>query len=125
LREKFSQVDSAKKGLETGAKSQASGAPAEFKESVDLSPIVVRPGSEVPETTKPSVLGKVLAVNKENNFVIVDIGEDAGIKVGDTFAVYRNDDQVATVEVIRASKTVSACDIKRQSTPLKIGDIIK
>ena len=69
--------------------------------------------------------GKVLAINRDSNFVIVDIGEDAGVKIGDTFRVYRDDKSVADLEVIQTRKNIAACDIKVEMSPIKIGDSIR
>ncbi len=96
-------------------------------ESVELPPILVRPQvtTEGTVTATRGIAGKVLAVNKDNNFVIVDLGEDAGIKLGQGFSVYRSGNSIAGVEVIQIRKNISACDIKRETTPIKVGDAVK
>jgi hypothetical protein len=53
------------------------------------------------------------------------MGDDAGLENGDAFSVYREGNKIAALEVIRTSKSVSACDIKKQDVPIKIGDLIK
>ncbi len=68
---------------------------------------------------------KVLSVNRDNNFVVIDLGEDSGVKAGRTFKVYRDKRLIAALEVIRVAKTVSACDIKDETSPIKIGDTVK
>ncbi|MBL7151826.1 MAG: hypothetical protein ISS89_04475 [Candidatus Omnitrophica bacterium] len=111
------------------------------KESVvELPPIVVRPAESTqklitaPAITMPSQeavsgaakpRGSVLTVNRESNFVIVDLGDDAGVKSGAIFQVYRGKDPVAIIEVIKTSKSVSACDIKEEKTPVKVGDVLR
>lgn len=99
------------------------------KESVELPPIVVRPQAEQPEVRiqeNTTVLGgKVLAINKDSNFVIIDLGEDAGVKVGDAFRVYREEKAIAGVEVIQTRKNIAACDIKSETAPIKIGDTVR
>ena len=128
---KISQVNDLKEELDA-IRQGATPAPEAISESrgaVELPPIVVRPqASEQPsrEISMASVgQGKVLAVNKDSNFVIVDLGEDAGVKVGDVFQVYRDDNSVASVEAIQVRKNISACDIKKQSTVIKVGDTIR
>jgi hypothetical protein len=32
---------------------------------------------------------------------------------------------VGTIEVVQARKGITACDIKEEKTPIKVGDIIK
>lgn len=102
-------------------------APSSMKESVELPPIVVRPQSESEEpavTGAPSA-GKILAVNEESSFVIINLGEDSGIKAGDAFKVYREGKAIASIEVIQTRKNIAACDIKKEATPIRIGDAIK
>jgi len=101
---------------------------AEKKESVELPAIVVRPQTDsAPKAGSPntSAAGKVLAVNRDNNFVIIDLGQDAGIKAGDALTVYRGDKAIAGIEAIQIRRNISACDIKREADPVKIGDIVK
>jgi hypothetical protein len=58
--------------------------------------------------------------------VIIDIGEEASVKVGDALRVYGKDDKpAADIEVIQTRKDISACDIKREYAPVCVGDIVK
>ena len=102
---------------------------AERKSSVELAPIVVRPSGEecapAGKNTGAPYQSKVLAVNKENNFVIVDMGEDSGIKVGDVFQVYKNGSPIASIEAIQIRKNITACDIKKQKEAISVGDIVR
>jgi hypothetical protein len=95
---------------------------------VSLPPIVVRPQDELPAAT-PGVMtlsgGKVIAVNKDNNFIVIDMGESGGVKLGDTFQVYRDGQSIATIEAIQVRRDIAACDIKRQTALPKIGDMIQ
>ncbi len=94
---------------------------------VQLQPIVVKAApEESAKSASKTTAGQVLAINEENNFVIIDMGEDSGVKVGQTFNVYRNTQQIATLEVIQTRKEISAADIKNISSgaKIKIGDIV-
>ncbi|MCX5711350.1 MAG: hypothetical protein NT060_05335 [Candidatus Omnitrophica bacterium] len=98
--------------------------------AVELPAIVVRPSQDMSSnkgmaSTEVSIKGKVLAINRDNNFVVVDLGEESGAKAGDTFRIYRDEKPIASVEVIQVRKTISACDIKRETTPIKIGDTVR
>lgn len=101
------------------------------KDSVELPPIVVRPGSEMPasaaraSSSDTQGIGRILEVNRESKFVVIDLGEDYGLKIGDVFRVYRSGKLVGTIEVVQARKGITACDIKEEKTPIKVGDIIK
>jgi hypothetical protein len=98
---------------------------------VVLPPIVVRPKSEAfssDNSSGPSAErqgAEVMLINRENNFVIVNLGEDSGIKVGDTMQVFSGTKAIAVIEVIQIRKVFSACDIKREDSPIKIGDTVK
>ncbi len=123
---KISQISELKEQLEvirTGvAKIEA---PLQRKESVELPPIVVRPQLETQIQEPADFLGKVLTVDRENNFSIIDLGEEAGVKIGDTFGVYREDKKIANIEVIKTSKSVAACDVTQETAPIEIGDTIR
>ena len=97
------------------------------RESVELPAIVVRstPSSGKEKAEPPVFGGKILAVNPDNNFVVIDLGVSSGVKPGDAFSVYREGKSIGSIEVIQARSNISACDIKRMSAPLKIGDSIK
>ncbi len=132
LAEKASQVGSLKDQLDA----IRSGKPytaleGKSSESVELPAIVVRSTNVASQKTNqptqdaPAFSGRILAVNSENNFVVVDVGASAGVKPGDTFSVYREDQSIGSIAVIQVRDNISACDIKTMNTPLKIGDGIK
>ncbi len=101
------------------------------KESVELPAIVVKPQAQAETSTRPKKsisvkpTGAVLEVNKESKFVIVDIGLDAGTKMGDILKVYKQGAPIATIEVIRVRRSISACDIKEEITAIEAGDIVR
>ncbi len=134
LKNKMGDIDNLTKQLSEGLTNTMSGAapvtrpaPSVEKASVELPPIVVRPSNE--RTAAPDVVtqmtGKVLAINRENNFVIVDLGESQGVGVGDQFQVFRDGKSLAKVQVIQVRKTIAACDIKKETSPIKVGDSIR
>lgn len=51
--------------------------------------------------------GKVLSVDKKNDFVVIDLGEDNGVKIGDLFQVHNGGSFKGKVEVSKVSKTRS------------------
>ncbi|HNX82233.1 MAG TPA: hypothetical protein PKL77_08825 [Candidatus Omnitrophota bacterium] len=127
LRDKMSQIDMLKKQVYATKEGKTSMGGAK-DDSVELAPIVVRPSLEAPSAPVAAATsgGRVLAINKENNFIIVDIGEDAGVKVGDVLQVLREGKQTASLEVIQVRKSIAACDVKKGSAAiLKVGDIVK
>lgn len=127
LTDKVSRMAEFKEQVEAITGQGVKEAPQQKNESVELPTIVVRPKAEPPSLDKTLLRqeGSVLAINLENNFVIVDLGLDSGIKEGNALEVYRDSKSVATLEVIQARKNISACDIKKEITPIKIGDSVK
>jgi predicted nuclease with TOPRIM domain len=125
LEYKISEVMDIKKDLEQIGEGAEVTKPMQ-KGSVELPAIIVRSQPE-PASTAPSgvYIGKVLAVNKDNNFIVIDIGEEQGLQPGTSFNVYQGDNKVATVEVIQIRKNVSACDIKQASGPINVGDEVR
>ncbi len=121
LRDRLLQIEDIKK--QTGQE-----ASEEKKESVELAPITVRPQDtsfQESESDSSSDIGRVAAVNRDNNFVIVDLGRNPAVKIGDTLRVYRRDKQIASVEVIQTRNSIIACDIKQESVSIKVGDSVK
>ncbi len=95
---------------------------------VDLSPIIINSSDKNATEIKPqpaSVNGNVVSINDENNFVIVNIGEDSGIKIGEKLNVYRGADFIAGLEVIQIRKDILAADIKNKMKPIEVGDSVK
>jgi len=127
LTDKLSQINDLKDQLDAIRSGQQKPGADKEKESVQLSPIVVRPRQEasISQQGVADSTAKVLAINRENNFVIIDAGEESGLKAGDTFQVYSGNERIASIEVIKISKSVAACDIKREISPIKIGDTVR
>lgn len=113
---------------------QASLASAEERKEPEAAPIelpaiVVSPrqeeGADRNEAQAPGISGSVVSVNRDNNFVIIDLGIDDGVKTGETLSVYRKGRQAASIEVIQARRKISACDIKKETTPIQAGDTVR
>ncbi|MFH0827860.1 MAG: hypothetical protein V1919_01680 [Candidatus Omnitrophota bacterium] len=131
VKEKIIQVDSLRDDLgimpSSGSSSMSDSPSSSTKEKdfIELAPIVVRPQEETSLKTQGNKTVSVIAVNKNSNFVIVNAGSSSGVRVGDTFQLFRKDDPVAIVEVIQARENNSACDIKNENTPVAVGDIVR
>jgi chromosome segregation ATPase len=129
LKSRMKELLKIKRDLETSLGMKPSELENVEAESVELPPIVVRAGTDK-QSTQPSTtpikgkLGKVVSLNEANNFVIIDIGEDNGVKIGDVFRIYRDNNHIATVEVIQTRKDISAADIKYQKQKIFVGDIV-
>lgn len=97
----------------------------EEKKSVELTPIVVRPLASVYTSDKVPFIGKILAINRESAFAVINLGQDLGVKAGDNFLVYRDDKSIASLEVIQIRNLIAACDITKESRTIKVGDAVK
>lgn len=100
--------------------------------SVELPPILV-PGApdeagvrpaEAEAPSRPGA-GEVISVNEENNFVILDIGENQGVHPGQVLYVQRGQQQIAALEVVEVRANICAADIKEKSAPLRVGDSVR
>lgn len=125
LKDNIMQIDNFKRQLESTQKDRF--VVGNKKETVELAPIVVRPKQETQSKASAPLasIGKIVSVNTDNNFVIIDLGEDSGIRMGDTFQVYRHNNAIATVEVIQVRPDISACDIKKQTSAIEAGDTVR
>lgn len=90
--------------------------------SVQLPPIVVKPESP----GLRGLRGEIIAVNKEEKFVVVDIGEASGLRPGTLLKVMRGDREISSLEVIETRREISAADIKEVvgGVTLQEGDIV-
>lgn len=114
-----------KKELESASK--ARGISGIEGKTVQLPPIIVKAQGkgEASERTVTDKTARVISVNEPNNFVIIDSGEAAGVKVGETFKVYQDSKEIAIIEVIQVRKDISAADIKQKTQNIQVGDLAK
>lgn len=103
---------------------------------VELAPIVINangaapaPVEGNPNTEGPEAPAKnqahIVSINQDNNFVILDMGEKDGLKIGDSFRVYRGPKEIAKLEVIQIRRDIAAADIKKKTMPLQVGDLVR
>ena len=128
IQSKIDEIWEIKESLDQSIKSAQVTKPIGSTE-VELPPIVVSSGGpavsfNTGETT-PGFDGKVVSLNKENNFAIVDIGEVAGLRLGDVLSVYRESQYIARLEVIQVRRDIAAADIKEQWANIQVGDVVK
>ena len=98
---------------------------------VELSPIVINangpseaPADEMP-TEKTKDQAHIVSINSDNNFVIIDMGEKDGVKMGDAFRVYRGSKEIARLEVIQLRRDIAAADIKKRTAQVQVGDLVR
>ena len=123
LQSKLDDMVSVKKEFEAIKETATQTTP---NKSVELPPIIVKGSAKTPSNIVVKE-GKVIAINEENNFIVIDLGESAGIRTGNIFRVTRDNKQIATVEVIQTRKDIAAADI-RQIEPgrkIRVGDLVR
>ncbi|MDP3731744.1 MAG: hypothetical protein Q8R31_01760 [Candidatus Omnitrophota bacterium] len=59
--------------------------------------------------------GKVLVVNKDYNFVVINLGSRDGISAGDAFALYHNNKYIGDIKVEKIHESMSAADFTSAS----------
>ena len=105
--------------------SMAAVAAGSTKQSVELPPIIVR-SADAPAAKPAQYAGKVLAINRENNFVVIDLGEEKGMRPGVTLGIYnRGGNKIASIEVVQVRRLISACDIKEEASPISVSDEVR
>ncbi|VAX37735.1 hypothetical protein MNBD_UNCLBAC01-179 [hydrothermal vent metagenome] len=96
------------------------------KNKVELEPIIVTPASgkiakdnkekksvqeEVAQTVANSMKGRIISVDRETEFVIVDLGKKSGIKMGQVMSVYRGKEYLGDIKITRIQPKMSAADL--------------
>ncbi|MBF0479270.1 MAG: hypothetical protein HQL26_07280 [Candidatus Omnitrophica bacterium] len=124
IQSKIDEIWQIKDSLDKTIKNTSFTYPKDEKSNaVELPAIVV---SSKPESASGhGITGKVVSINEENHFVIIDAGENKSVSLGDVFYVYRGQDQVARLEVIQVRKEISAADIKEQKVKINVGDTVR
>jgi len=112
-------------GQQTQAQSQAQA------QGVELGTIVVGPeaSSVSGQTTSSlsveqpkekavtsSLEGKVLVVNKDYNFAVINLGSKDGVNAGDVFDLYHNNKYIGDIKVEKIHESMSAADFTSAST---------
>ncbi len=76
------------------------------KQGIELERIVIKSEGELE--------GKVVVVNRDYNFIVVDIGANDDIELGDFFTVFRNGKYIGEAQVERIYDTMSAATIVKE-----------
>ncbi|KPK98107.1 MAG: hypothetical protein AMJ95_05760 [Omnitrophica WOR_2 bacterium SM23_72] len=130
---KIKELDSEKETLEAKVKELEAKT-----QEVELGKIVVSPdvdisGSkhyEIPEVSVMpgrvsqmlGVQGKVLVVNKEYNFVVINVGAKDGVDVGDEFSVFDNNSLIGDIKVEKVHDSMAAAGFLTADMKNKISE---
>jgi len=113
LESKKTELDTKIKDLEGQLKSpQSQGKQQGQAEGVELGKIVVNPETaiekEKAKAPGPGLEGKVLVVNKDYNFAVINVGNKDAVEVGDIFSVYNGSKNIGMIKVDRVHDSMSA-----------------
>ena len=135
LEDKNQEINKFKVALqENAARSQETRAETYHSpEEVDLPPIraqkiakLTSPSLERVGETTAGLKGRIVTINKEHNFVVIDLGKQDGIDIGNRFNVYRGEMFLGSVEIIQARDRIAAADIKdiKEGMDIEINDTV-
>lgn len=107
MESELSALESKKAELETEIK----GLEAAKTGGVELGTIVVTPeGEESAASASAELEGKILVVNKDYNFAVINLGSKDGIDIADEFAVYHDTKYIGDVKVEKVHDSMAAAD---------------
>jgi len=120
--EEFDQLRMAKEVLEQKLKGM-------LDSSVKLKTIIVEPEpaeEEKEALIEETVAGEVLAVNKEYEFLVINLGRINGLDTDSGVSIYRSSELIAIAKIEKLYENISAIviDDKRQLERVKVGDAV-
>lgn len=71
---------------------------------IELNKIVVNPNDS-------GLKGRIVTVEKDSDFVVINLGAKQGIKAGDVLSVYRGEEYLGDVKATRVQEQLSAADL--------------
>jgi len=89
--------------------------------TVDNPPKVEKPAEPVKKSAKTKSLeGRIMVVNKEFNFVVINLGSKDGVKTGDQFTVVSGGKSIGDIKIEKVHESMSAAGF-----PIEIKDYVK
>ena len=125
LQSKKSELETNIKDLEARLQQQAQVQQEAQGQGVELGTIVVSPDATAPAqkttaeeaseieqkaSSATSPEGKILVVNKDYNFAVINLGSKDGIEIGNTFSVYHNNKYLGDLKVGKVHDSMAAAD---------------
>ncbi len=73
--------------------------------------------------------GRVLAVDKQNDLVVINLGSTNNLKNGDKLSIYRGDNFIANAELVKVQDRISAAMVlstdSAKDAEVEVNDIVK
>jgi DNA repair exonuclease SbcCD ATPase subunit len=133
LEAKKTQLEDRVKELEAGSK--ASGSKSTGVElgkiivgpdtSPDISQATAQVSQSAPQensAANSNLTGKILVVNKEYNFAVINLGNKDGVTVGNVFSVYHKNKEVGDIKVEKVHDVMSAAGFVSADLKNKISE---
>ena len=79
-------------------------------------------GQKEPVLAPQGLTGKVLVVNKDYNFVVLNLGSKDGVKIGSAFAVYRDTQYLGDVKVEKVHDSMAAAGFVSSALKNKVNE---
>lgn len=92
---------------------------SEASDTVELAKIVVK--------SMPRLSGKIISVNEDFGFVVIDLGRQDALDVGTIFSVYRQEDLIGKVQIEEVRDQISAATVLPgwANSQIKINDVVE
>ncbi|MCM8795605.1 MAG: hypothetical protein NC928_02835 [Candidatus Omnitrophica bacterium] len=95
------------------------------QQGVELGKIVVAPEGKIPEvktevSDKEKLEGKILVVNKDYNFVVINLGSKDRVALGDIFSVFHGHQYIGDVRIEKIHDSMSAAGFMSDEMKAKI-----
>jgi len=83
-------------------------------------------GREIGTLGEISIRGRVVEINKDYRFIVINVGRADGVKDGMIFNIFQRDEEVAKVKVTKVRRYVSGCDIQLvyAGRGMGVGDLV-
>jgi hypothetical protein len=94
-----------------------------------ISPVPVEakmPRRNVGTLGEVTLHGRIIEINEDHRFVIINLGASDGIKKGMTINVFQGETEVGKIKVSKVRGNISACDIQLiyAGAGMKVGDLV-
>lgn len=123
LQQRLADTEKAKGELEAKVL-ELSGTP-----TVELDKIVVKSdeATSAPAASRAQGEGQVIVVNREYDFIVMDLGKKQGLQVGQEFQIMRGDEVLGRVKVEKVYEELSAAAILPESKKdsIREGDLVR
>ncbi|MBM3246059.1 MAG: hypothetical protein FJZ13_01885 [Candidatus Omnitrophica bacterium] len=97
-------------------------------QGVELGKIVVSPETAATGQAAVAIIaspvneGKVLTVNKDYDFILINLGTKEGVRAGEVFGVYHNNKYIGDVKIEKVHDTMSAAGFSKPDMKNKIDE---